>query len=136
MRADCFCNCTGYRSALFGEKIVSVPLSSPQIPHGLEGDLTRTPEVTERRLTLWDPEWPEVLDYHSQYWRQVLMKQNRSGRQWDEETVGTILNSKHTKCIWISVVNLFFGIPSWNKFRQRWIFPTTTGNLSFVKVLS
>jgi len=52
MRADCFCNCTGYRSALFGEKIVSVPLSSPQIPHGLEGDLTRTPEVTERRLAL------------------------------------------------------------------------------------
>jgi len=36
------------------------------------------------------------------------MEQNRSGRQRNEETVGTILNLKHTKCIWISDVSLFW----------------------------
>ena len=43
MSADYFCNVTGNLSALFGEKPISVPLSSPQISHGLEEDLTRTP---------------------------------------------------------------------------------------------
>lgn len=66
------------------------------------------PEVTGRRLTVRAPEWPGVLDYHSQYWRQVLVKQNRSGRHRNEETVGTILYSKNTKCILIRDVSLFW----------------------------
>jgi len=108
MSAEYFCNSTGNRNALLGEKPISVPLSSPQIPHGLEGDLTRTPEVTARRRAVRAPECPEVLDYHSQYWSQVLMEQNRCGRQSNEETVETFLNSKHTTRIWISDVSLFW----------------------------
>jgi hypothetical protein len=41
------CNGTGVQRALIGEKSISVP----QIPHDLEGDGTRTSEVTGRRLT-------------------------------------------------------------------------------------
>jgi hypothetical protein len=60
MSADYFCNGTGnrsglYRSGLCGEKPISVPLCSPQIPHGMEQDRTRSPEVTGRRLIqLWN----------------------------------------------------------------------------------
>jgi hypothetical protein len=51
------------KTEVLGEKPVPVPLSPPQIPHGLTRDRTRASAVRGRRLTAWAVARPQLFLY-------------------------------------------------------------------------